>query len=324
MEHLALFVLGLVLLAVGAPMLVFGSARLDRRIGRGPFAVGAVALAFGPCVAALTLNLAIVLRPAGPEATRFALAGVVGHIAGSTVAGVGLVLGVAALVRPVKASARVFYTAIPLALVAALVFWFFAVNKVVSRVAAGALLGAFLVALGVLIQLARREPESVKAELAGWVPEHWPVRWAVLLAIGGLAATIGGAVLATDKFLEATRTLKTSTPVMGETLVAFGTALPALGAAVIASRRGRSDLVLGIAVGFVLFNLLLVLGAVAMIQPLPLTAHAITNEIPATALFVSLLIPVLFNGLRVPRWEGAILLALYIAFVVWQIRRVMN
>jgi cation:H+ antiporter len=321
-EHVALFVLGLALLAVGAPMMVFGSARLDRRIGRDPFAVGAVAVAFGPCVAGLTLDLAIVLRPAPQLDPRYALAGVVGHIAGSAVAGIGLVLGAAALVRPVAASARLFYTAIPLVLVAALLFWFLTVNKVVSRAAAGALLGASGVALVVLGRIAKGEGEAVKTELAGWVPEHLAVWRAVLLAVVGLAALLGGAVLASGRLLQAGSVLRTSTPVLGATVASFGTALPALGAAVVASYRRRSNLALGIAVGFVLFDLLLVVGAVALVQPLPLTQHAIAEEIPAVALFAALLVPVFLSGLKVPRWAGALLLAGYAAFVVWQVMRV--
>jgi cation:H+ antiporter len=137
-----------------------------------------------------------------------------------------------------------------------------------------------------------------------------------------LAALLGGARLATPRLLQAGSVLRTSTPVLCGTLVAFATALPALVSAVVAARRGRSNLALGIAVGFVLFNVLVVIGAVAMIEPLPLTTHAVKQEIPAVALFVLLLLPVVFNGLRVPRWEGALLFVCYAGFVVWQATRV--
>jgi cation:H+ antiporter len=324
LEHVALFVLGLALLAVGAALLVFGAARLDRRLGRSAFSVGAVAVAFGPCVAGLTLDLAIVLGPPPPRGVdpRVPAASVIGHVAGNIVAGVGLVLGAAALARPIAASARLFYTAIPLVLVAALMFWFVTVNAVVSRGAAGALLAASGVALAVLVFAAKRETEAVKAELSGWVPDRLAVWWAVLYVLAGLAATLCGAQLAAARLVYAGSVLRTSGPVLGETLVSFGTTVPTLVAAVAAARRGRSDLVLAVVVGFVLFNLLLVFGAVAMVQPLPRTTHAIKNEIPAVVLFAMLLVPVLLNGLKVPRWHGALLLVAYAAFVVWQVRRV--
>lgn len=116
--------------------------------------------------------------------------------------------------------------------------------------------------------------------------------------------------------------MRLTAPVEGATIVAFGTSLPALVAAVVASRRGRSDLVLGIVVGSVLFNLLLVCGSAAMVEPLLITESTIIRVIPVMALFTLLLLPVLLNGLRVPRWEGALLLAAYAGFITWQVRGV--
>jgi cation:H+ antiporter len=233
---------------------------------------------------------------------------------------VGLVLGVAALVRPLAASARVFYTAIPMVLVAALLFWFVTIDKSVARGVGGGLVAAFATAMAVLFGLARREPEAVKEELAGWVPERFAVRWAVLLAFAGLAATLGGATLAADRLYPVGRAIL-NVAVLGETLVAFATALPAVGAAAVAARRGRANLALGVVVGFVLCNLLLALGAAALVQPLPLTRHAIAQEIPAVALFTALLLLVLVR-LTVPRWAGGLLVAGYAGFVVWQLLRV--
>jgi cation:H+ antiporter len=108
----------------------------------------------------------------------------------------------------------------------------------------------------------------------------------------------------------------------GRLLTAAGTVtgLPAL----VAGRRGRSDLVLALAVGPALANLLLVCGAVALVQPLGVPDAVIMNEVPALALVTLLLLPALLNGPKVPRWEGALLLAAYAACVAWQISRAMR
>jgi cation:H+ antiporter len=322
LEHVGLFVLGLALLAAGVPLLVFSAARLDRGTGRNPFAVGAVAVCFGPCVTGLAFNLAAIFQPAPVLYKRLALAAVTGNIVGSNVASIGLVLGAAALVRPVAASAKLFRMAFPLALGSTALFWFLARNSPLTRVDAGFLLAAAVVALVLLVRAARRESDAVKAEFVGWVPGQTWVWLAVLLAAAGLAATVGGAVLAASKLIDAARELKTSAPVMGQTLVAVGTSLPAAVAAVVAAHRGRSNLVLGLVAGGVVFNSLLVAGVAAMVEPLPITEHAILNEIPVMALFALLLLPVLLNGLKVPRWEGALLLAAYVGFVTWQVLRV--
>jgi cation:H+ antiporter len=318
-EHVALFAFGLALLAAGAPLLVFGAARLDRATGRGPFAVGAVGVFFGPCVAGLAFDLAAVLRPS--PVTRLA----VGHVVGSAVASVGLVLGVAALVRPVAATAKLFRTAIPLAIVAPLLFWFLARNGPelpLSRVDAGFLLGAFAVALVVLVRAARQEPAEVKAEFAGWVPERTPVWVAAALALAGLAALVGGALLTAAELTPTANHLKAPSFVLGSTASAFATALPAAVAAGVAARRGHFNLVLGTVVGGVLANVLLAAGVAATAHPLLIDRWVIFEAIPAMALFALLLLPALLNGLRVPRWQGVLLLATYAAFVAWQMARV--
>ena len=315
LEHVALFAVGLALLAVGAPLLVFGAARLDRRTGRSPFAVGAVAVAFGPCVAGLAFDLAAVLRPAPQSLPRLA----VGNLVGSNVASVALILGVASLVRPVAATARLFSTAIPLAFGATLLFWFLARNTPLARVDAGFLLAASVVALVLLIRAARRESEEVKAEFAAWVPERMPVWLAVPLALAGLAALVGGALLTASETIATAVYLKCTSLALGSTLAAFGTSLPTLVVAVVAARRGRFNVVLGLVVGSILFNLLLTAGLVAMARPVLIEPRAIMEAIPAMALFALLLLPVLLNGLTVPRWEGALLLAAYTGFVTWQV-----
>ncbi|MDY3553826.1 hypothetical protein R5W24_002940 [Gemmata sp. JC717] len=319
-EHGILFAVGLGLLAVGSGALVAGAARLDRATGRGAFAVGLVAIGLGPCVSGFALALALVIRSATPLEARRLDAAALATVIGGNIASSLLVLGVAAFVRPATMSARLFGTTIPLLFTMTLLFWFLAADKAISRPDAAILLMAAVGSLVLLARAARREPPDVRAALAGWVPERMPVWVAVLLSLTGLAGVASGAWLAAGSFLQAAVGLRLSTPVTGMTLAAFGTALPALVAAVLAVRRGRPDVALGLAVGPPLFNVSLVVGAVALVRPLLLTEHAILYEVPAMVLSTALVSPALING-RVPRWEGALLFAAYIGFVTWQVLR---
>ncbi|MBP3958863.1 sodium:calcium antiporter [Gemmata sp. G18] len=311
-EFVVLFAVGLLLLAVGSTALVLGAARLDRATGRSAFAVGLVAVGFGPCVAGLAFDLAAVLH----KLPRLAM----GNVIGGNIASIGLVLGAAVLVRPITGTAKLFATAIPLVIVAALLFWFLARDNKVERIEAGVLLVAGLGALALLIHKARQESEPVKAEFAAWVPNRLSMWTAGGLVLAGLGALIGGAVLVTTNANETVRRLSLDSHRLG--LVSAGVmALPALVAAVCAARRGRSNLVLGLAVGPALFNLLLVVGTVAMVRPLLVIEGAILNEVPAMALFTLLLVTPLANGLRVSRGEGAILLVACAGFVAWQVTK---
>lgn len=313
-EHVALFAAGLVLLAAGAGGLVVGAARLDRATGRSAFAVGVAAVGFGPCVAGLALDLAAVLRPSPFSLPRLAL----GNVVGGSVASVGLVLGLAALLRPVAATARLFYTAIPVLFGVTLLFWFLARDNVLSRADGGILLAAFALGLVLLARAAWHESDTAKAEFAAWVPERLPLWQAALLALAGLAAVVSGAVLATEHAIGAARQLRATGPVTG-VLTTAATSLPALAAALLATRQRRPDVILGVAVGTALANLSLVAGGVALTKPLVVEDRTILEQVPVMALFVVLLLPALLNGLRVRRWEGALMLAGYAGFIAWQV-----
>jgi cation:H+ antiporter len=102
-------------------------------------------------------------------------------------------------------------------------------------------------------------------------------------------------------------------------VVALGTSLPELAAALVAAYRDQPDLVLGNVAGSNLFNILFVLGVTLTARPvMGVSDRAVMNEIPAMALFSFLLFATIANGLRVHRWEGAILLLAYAAFLTWQ------
>ncbi|MEO2091223.1 MAG: sodium:calcium antiporter, partial [Gemmataceae bacterium] len=112
-----------------------------------------------------------------------------------------------------------------------------------------------------------------------------------------------------------------SQTLIGLTIVAVGTSLPELASSVAAAARGQSDIAVGNVVGSNLFNLLLILGATATVTPLPVDAGVLRFDLPAMAGFAVLLLLVLVNGLRVYRWEGALLLLAYVGFIGWAVVR---
>jgi cation:H+ antiporter len=316
-EHVGLFVCGLALLALGVPLLAVEARGPDRATGRSAFAVGLALAALAPCAAHLAFGIACVIRTAGIPLPRLAL----GTLVGGNVASLGLVLGVAALVRPISARGNLLGRAL-LALVAVtLLFWLLAADNVLTRVDGAILLVAFAAALVPLVLAARSEHDDVKAAFAAWVPERTGVRVAVLLALAGTGALVGGAVLASQTAVRTSNALWLRAPVLGEVLVAGVLALPALVVAVLAARRGNAELALLLAVGPALAHLSLVAGTIALVHPLPVEELVAVNEIPAMALVTGLLVPVYINGLLVRRWEGAIRAACFGAFVLWLVLR---
>jgi len=102
--------------------------------------------------------------------------------------------------------------------------------------------------------------------------------------------------------------------------VAIGTALPEVAAAVIAARRGQADIVVGHVIGSSVFNLLVIVGAMALWQPVVMPGLLVRYALPAALAFALVIYPMLRGDLQVSRREGAILLvgfAAWLAFETW-------
>ena len=106
---------------------------------------------------------------------------------------------------------------------------------------------------------------------------------------------------------------------IGLTIVAVGTSLPELAATIAAAYRNESDIALGNIVGSNLFNILLILGATVTIKPMTVSDAAFNREIPVMVAFALLLLVTMFNGMRIKRRGGVLLILCYAGFVTWQV-----
>jgi cation:H+ antiporter len=130
----------------------------------------------------------------------------------------------------------------------------------------------------------------------------------VVLLAGGAHATVTGAA-------EVARLLGWSERVIGLTIVSAGTGLPEVVASLVSSVRGRSDVAIGNVIGSNLFNILGILGLSAMVSPLPVLPELVASDCWWMLGVTLLLFPLLFTRQRVSRWEGAVLLAVYAAYL---------
>ncbi|MYI65608.1 MAG: sodium:calcium antiporter, partial [Gemmatimonadetes bacterium] len=126
---------------------------------------------------------------------------------------------------------------------------------------------------------------------------------------GGWATVEGARYLAAE--------LGASTEVIGLTVVAVGTSLPELVTAVVAAARKQPDIAVGNIVGSNIFNLTAVIGASALVGNFPVGESILTLQLPSVLVLSLLLWPVAASARMVRRWEGLLLLAVYVAFAVW-------
>lgn len=308
---IALFVVGLVILVVGAEFLIRGAVRLARRFGVSPFVIGLTLVGFGTSAPELVVNLSA----AASGATDLA----VGNVVGSNIANVGLILGLAAVIRPLAAHLRLLKVEIPILLGVSLLFWFLSVDRDVSRLDGILFLVGFVGMMVLMVRAARGEAPEVKAEIGSQTAEYAAAPWAAgLYVVIGLGGLVGGAELMVRAAVDLATGLGVSQAVIGLTVLAVGTSLPELAATASAAYRGHSDIAVGNVVGSNLFNVLLILGTTAVIRPLPVADSIARVDLPVMVGFAVLLAAVIGNGLRVHRWEGGVLLVAYTGYVGWQ------
>jgi cation:H+ antiporter len=300
---------GVAALAVATDHFVVGASRLSRLLGVPAVIVGIVLIGFGTSLPELLVSG---MAAAGGEPTA-----ALGNVAGSNIANLSLLLGVAAVLAPIAVPSSAVTREVPLALAAAL-----ALVVVVPDglgVAEGvALIAAMLAVVGWLLRAAHRsrnDPFGAETdELVGSATGH-AMGTELARALLGLVGTVIGSHLLVDGALEIARTLGIAAGVVGVTLLALGTSLPELVTVIQAARRHEPDLIVGNLLGSNLFNSLMVAGAVGALGGTPPDGDVTVAVLAGLALTVLAGIA-LTTGRRVTRAEGLVLCALYGAAVV--------
>jgi len=304
--------IGLAVLISGAWLTVRSASTLAASFGLSRVVIGATVVAFGTSAPEFVVSL----FAATHDATGIA----VGNVLGSNVANVALVLGISALVAPMTVHWRLLRWEIPLLGGATLVTVVFAADGVVERWE-GLLMFAGLV--GFIALSPRLFPEAVREE-ADEAVEQAPALspgWrggpleGLLLVLGLIALTLG-ADQAVRGAVSIAENIGISEIAIGATIVATGTSLPEVATSVVAAVRREHEIAVANVVGSNLFNLLGVVGLTAGIVTLEVDQDLFRFEIPALVLSTLVLLPLVWPRYRIARPEGALLVVLYVAFVV--------
>ena len=304
----ALSFAGLLLLAFGADWLVRGSSRLATHFGVSPLLVGLTVVAYGTSSPEIVASVIAALG-GHPEMT-------VGNVLGSNVANIGLVLGCAAIVAPMKVAASVLKRELPLLLGVTVLFFACALRLELGR-GVGLAFIALLVFFNYLsIRWARGEaPPAGPPKPAQDGPPTHSLASSSAFTVFGLILLLGGAQLLVTGAVSLARSIGLSEFIIGATLVAVGTSMPELATAFVAGLRGEADLVIGAIIGSNLFNILGALGVSATLRTLPIDEALFHFELPALVGFTLVMAIFLYTGRRLVRWEGIVLLCSYGVFM---------
>lgn len=302
-----LVLVGVVLLYIGGEVLVKHSVILAKLWGLSPLVIGLTIVALGTSSPELAASLVAAFRGSAEMA--------VGNIVGSNIANIGMILGVSAIIVVLHTQRQFLLREMPYMLfTSALIlplFW----DNTLGRIEGGILLFLLVLFLGWLLRYGSDAPlpdEVVEAEAAPG---------SGLFSMGGIALGIalltGGAYSMVEGASEIARGLGVSERVIGLTVVAFGTSLPELASCGVAAWRREADIVLGNVIGSNIMNVLCILGATAVIQPLTIARGDLMVDYIIMMAFSLLLWGFLFTNHQLRRMEGSALLGIYIGYIVY-------
>jgi len=307
---------GFILLVWGADRLVAGASALARNLGVSPLIIGLTIVAFGTSAPELVVS--------GVAAYRGNPGLAVGNAIGSNIANIGLILGLTAVVYPLRVESETLKREYPLLMLIMIASLIMASDLIFDRTE-GMLLLTGLVALVIwMVRFGlRRGPEDPLAkEFAAEIPTGMPTRLAVIWLIVGLLVLPVSSAFLVEGAIYIARSLHVSEAVIGLTIIAFGTSLPELAAALTSALREEDDLAIGNVIGSNMFNILGVLGIAAITKPVDVDFLMLKQDFPVMFVFTVLLFFMAYGiqgpG-RISRRSGFLLLSMFFAYqiLVW-------
>lgn len=300
-----LIVIGVVLVLTGADRLTEGASALARKMNIPEIIIGLTIVAAGTSAPELFVSLVSALKGTPDLA--------VGNVVGSNTMNAMLIVGCAAMVAPMVISRSTVKKDIPFSVGASVLLILLAFDSFMSRIDGIILLIGFAVFMAYTLLQAKKG----QAEETGEIKQINP--WlSTLYVVLGLAMLVAGSNLFVDSASSVAYALDVSEGVVGLTVVAGGTSLPELATSVVAARKGQSAIAIGNVIGSNVFNILLILGLTATISPLQIEGIT-TIDMAVMLLSVALVWLFSFTKFTVERWEGALLVVGYLAYLGWLI-----
>lgn len=308
--QIILLVVGFALLIKGADVLIDGASSTAQNFHVSKMLIGLTIIAFGTSAPELAVSISALLN----HSTDMVL----GNVIGSNILNILLLIGIAALIKPIRVKVDTVRKELPICLLIStlLVVLFLDVSisgaseNLITKSDGIVVLLFFLIFLYYLITLAKRESKKDDKK----EKPKYNLGVSLLLTVIGLAGVIIGSNMVVNGATGIAEAFGVSERIIALTIVAFGTSLPELVTTITASRKGEQDLLVGNIIGSNIFNICIVLGV-----PVALFGTITSESFQAIDLFMlvgSALLVLLFSSgnRKITRREGALMLVLFVAY----------
>lgn len=302
---------GLILLVYAAERFIYGAAGIANALGIPPLIIGLTVVGFGTSAPEILVSATAAWQ--GNPGLGF------GNAIGSNITNIALVLGITAILMPLRVDSQTLKREFPLLILISIIAWLLVIDGTISRIDSGILLGGIVLLMGMLILIAfkRKRGDPIDSEYEEEIPHDisisrglfWLFLGLILLLISSHVLVWGAVNIAVAYGI--------SDLVIGLTIIAIGTSLPELAASIMSAIKKEHDLIIGNIIGSNMFNLLAVMGVAGMIQPGSFPADALSRDLPVM-LALTIVLMFMVYGLKGPghinRFEGGILLVCFIAY----------
>jgi cation:H+ antiporter len=309
---IAAILVGLALLVWSADRFVEGASATAHNLGVSTLVIGITIIGFGTSAPEILISFFSVLDNTPDLA--------IGNALGSNIANIGLILGFTALLTPLEFSSKLLLREIPILIFASLILTWVLWDKQLGIVDGLILVSLLILALAYLVRFAKTDiNDPISPELEQEIPHDMSTDKALVWTLIGLLVLIASSKLLVWGAVDIATRLGVSELIIGLTIVALGTSLPELAAAIAGVRKGEPDMVMGNVIGSNLFNSLAVIGLPALMTDFSISPIAVSRDLSVTLALTALLFLLAHlprnTCCRITRIKGFILLT---AFVLYQ------
>jgi cation:H+ antiporter len=303
---IALLIIGLVILIVGGDYLVKGSSNIAFRLKLSPLVVGLTRVAFGTSAPELLISIQSALK-GSPDIA-------VGNVVGSNICNLALVLGVTAVIYPVKVQSNSIKIDWPVTLGASLLLYIISLDRYIGIYEGLMFVLILIVYLYLIIKQSRKSILALEINKEeNNIPEspQKPLWKDILFIVLGCVGLYYGSEWFVGSAKEITIQFGVEERVVGLTIVALGTSLPEMVTAAMASYKGHTDLALGNLMGSNIFNILSILGITGIIKKIHINDQILSIDMWWMIAITIMILPLMIMRREVGRVDGIILLLVY-------------
>ncbi|MDH4262440.1 MAG: calcium/sodium antiporter [Spirochaetia bacterium] len=314
------FLLGLILLVIGAEFLVRGASRLSFALGISPLVIGLTVVAFGTSSPELAVSvISAIDGKAGLS---------LGNVVGSNIFNILFILGISAMIIPLSVAQQIIRFDVPIMIGLSFLLLIVSLDGNISRIDGIIFILGLLLYTFYIINKSRSESKNAKEEIQTERIETKNGSWEWIknsgLVISGLILLVVGSEWLVDSSITFAKMLGVSEIVIGLTIVAVGTSLPELVTSIVASIKGERDIAVGNVIGSNIFNIMGVLGLSSIIPEsgIAVSPSFIGFDLPIMIAVAFSCLPIFISGGRISRFEGFLFFGYYIMYTTYLVLKV--